>query len=161
MIFFGIKNRWTHLRKKHDKEKDLRNEAFLSKIQLGEKIIPCIIIVIYYEEHFWKGNKDLYDLFINTNEHVNNYSMRQVELCKDSTNYDNDEEFLADISAVNGNSGSPVFTIYNNQIYFVGINYQSFDYIKKSNNTSILLPTGITRIIKASVLLEMVSKPDF
>lgn len=38
MIFFGIKNRWTHLRKKHDKEKDLRNEAFLSKIQLGEKI---------------------------------------------------------------------------------------------------------------------------
>ena len=91
MIFFGIKNRWTHLRKKHDKEKDLHNEAFLSKIQLGEKIIPCIIIVIYYEEHFWKGNKDLYDLFINTNEHVNNYSMRQVELCKDSTNYDNDE----------------------------------------------------------------------
>ena len=78
-----------------------------------------------------------------------------------SVNYDNDEEFLADISAVNGNSGSPVFTIYNNQIYFVGINYQSFDYIKKSNNTSILLPTGITRIIKASVLLEMVSKPDF
>ncbi|WP_270461129.1 hypothetical protein [Faecalitalea cylindroides] len=33
----------------------------------------------------------MYDLFINTNEHVNNYSMRQVELCKDSTNYDNDE----------------------------------------------------------------------
>ena len=54
MIFFGIKNRWTHLRKKHDKEKDLRNEAFLSKIQLGEKIIPCIIIVVYYEEHFGK-----------------------------------------------------------------------------------------------------------
>ena len=55
MIFFGIKNRWTHLRKKHDKEKDLHNEAFLSKIQRGEKIIPCIIIVVYYEEHFWKG----------------------------------------------------------------------------------------------------------
>ena len=66
MIFFGIKNRWTHLRKKHDKEKDLRNEAFLSKIQLGEKIIPYIIIVVYYEEHFWKGNKDLYD-FVNSN----------------------------------------------------------------------------------------------
>ena len=28
MIFFGIKNRWTHLRKKHDKEKYLpENEA--------------------------------------------------------------------------------------------------------------------------------------
>lgn len=27
MILFGIKNRWMHLRKKHDKEKDLRNEA--------------------------------------------------------------------------------------------------------------------------------------
>lgn len=94
MIFFGIKNRWTHLRKKHDKEKDLHNETFLSKIQLGEKIIPCIIIVVYYEEHFWEGNKDLYDLFINANEHVNNYSMRQVELCKDSTNYDNDEANL-------------------------------------------------------------------
>ena len=47
--------------------------------------------MVYYEEHFWKGNKDLCDLFINTNKHVNNYSMRQVELCKDSTNYDNDE----------------------------------------------------------------------
>lgn len=38
MIFFGIKNRWMHLRKKHDKEKDLHNEAFLSKIQLGKRL---------------------------------------------------------------------------------------------------------------------------
>lgn len=78
--FIWYQKQMDALAKKHDKEKDLRNEAFLSKIQLGEKIIPCIIIVVYYEEHFWKGNKDLYDLFINTNEHVNNYSMRQVEL---------------------------------------------------------------------------------
>lgn len=92
--FLWYQKQMDALAKKHDKEKDLRNEAFLSKIQLGEKIIPCIIIVVYYEEHFWKGNKDLYDLFINTNEHVNNYSMRQVELCKDSTNYDNDEANL-------------------------------------------------------------------
>lgn len=89
--FLWYQKQMDTLAKKHDKEKDLHNEAFLSKIQRGEKIIPGIIIVVYYEEHFWKGNKDLYDLFINTNEHVNNYSMRQVELCKDSTNYDNDE----------------------------------------------------------------------
>lgn len=78
--FLWYQKQMDALAKKHDKEKDLRNEAFLSKIQLGEKIIPCIIIVVYYEEHFWKGNKDLYDLFINTNEHVNNYSMRQVSI---------------------------------------------------------------------------------
>ena len=40
MIFFGIKNRWTHLRKKHDKEKDLRNEAFFIKDTARRKDYP-------------------------------------------------------------------------------------------------------------------------
>ena len=34
MIFFGIKNRWTHLRKKHDKEKDLINNNYEQEINI-------------------------------------------------------------------------------------------------------------------------------
>lgn len=73
-----------------------------------------------------------------------------------SIDYDQNQEFLADIGGIKGSSGSPVFTIYENKLYLVGINYESFNYIKKINNNNIPLPTGISKILKASLLLDMV-----
>lgn len=72
--------------------------------------------------------------------------------------WDGNKEFLIDIIGIPGSSGSPIFAEYNTNYYLVGINYESFDYNKKTSNGILCLQTGISKIINSSVLLDMVCK---
>lgn len=70
--------------------------------------------------------------------------------------WDGNKEFLVDIYGVSGGSGSPVISECDNNYYLVGISYESFNYYKNTDIGKICIPTGISKVINSTVLLDMV-----